>query len=155
MRRSGTVVSGKKGNFSATFSAKLHLQQRNKRQNGAIETFLLHFLGGDRFLGLFNHRRTHTQAIIHEKRFELDSVRERESGLVSSWITASISGRTRVDPVRINQRGHFSFFLFGLVCFITSALFAHTHTCLYVSFRCGCLLSPAKEEEAFTAFAII
>jgi hypothetical protein len=34
----------------------------------------------------------------------------------------------RVDPVRINQRGHFSFFLFGLVCFITSALFAHTHT---------------------------
>ncbi len=76
MRRSGTVVS-EKGNFSATFSAKLHLQQRNKRQNGAIETFLLLF-GGDRFLGLFNHRRTHTQAIIHEKRFELDSVQREK-----------------------------------------------------------------------------
>lgn len=81
MRRSGIqFVSGKKKEFQrATFSAKLHLQQRNKRQNGAIETFLLLLLGV-----IQSQKDTHTDAIIHEKRFKLDSVRERESGLVSS-----------------------------------------------------------------------
>jgi hypothetical protein len=52
-------VSGK-GNFSATFSAKLHLQQRNKRQNGAIETFLLLFWGGQIFGVIQSQKDTHT-----------------------------------------------------------------------------------------------